>query len=152
MNQKIALTIAQLVLLAGMGLLLLFMIAPYKAVGLFLNPVNKKAAASFLSHLASGSFEQAAESIGQSRKQEWVAGMEQLKREGFYAVGYDDLDVPHDPEHGDGRANIVFIQDGERQTYYAVMTFRPGAVQQVCLFFGKTSRHTEAWNKLNCHY
>lgn len=77
--------------------------------------------------------------------------MERLRREGFAAVGYDRLKVPCDPELGDGRAYIDFVERGERKTYYAILTFRPDGVNQACIFSPRTA-YTEAWNRLNCHY
>ncbi|PYI53014.1 hypothetical protein [Paenibacillus flagellatus] len=151
MKGKAVVLLMQLLIVAGMGLLLLFIVNPGIPIGWLVNPGHRKVAQEWLTEASNGRFEEASHAIGHPRKEEWIRGMQRLKEEGFYPIGFERLKVPHDRELGDGRVHIDFMENGSKKTYYAILTFGGGSVGQVCIFSPQTER-TEAWNKLNCHY
>lgn len=139
---------------------LIFFTDPFAPLRWYLGPQYKNDAKAFLSAVSDGDYEKASKSLsrnpradetGDAVKTQWISAMHELKAQGFYPIEYGNLKVPHDREHMDGRADITFMEDGKRQSYYTILTFDLGGVHQACIFSPKT-KHTEAWNKINCHY
>ncbi|KPV58711.1 hypothetical protein QJ48_15175 [Paenibacillus sp. A3] len=146
--------------IAIVGVLILFT-DPIAPMRWYLSPQYKKEANAFLSAVSGGDYEKASNSWSRMRRQDtetnaqaktqWSSEMQKLKEQGFYPVEYGNLKVPYDREHIDGRAHITFMEDGKRQSYDVTLNFDVNGVNQACIFPSQT-KHTEAWNKINCHY
>ncbi|MEC0210016.1 hypothetical protein ABEX47_12120 [Paenibacillus ehimensis] len=159
MNRFRLLLVIPLFFFAIVGVLILFT-DPFAPLRWFLGPQYKSDAKAFLNAVSGGDYEKASKSLSRNGrdaetsdaiKSQWISAMHELKKQGFYPVEYNNLKVPHDREHMDGRADITFMEDGKRQSYYTILTFDPGGVHQACILSPET-KHTEAWNKINCHY
>lgn len=149
-------------IIKGLGLLmtlcmgvvmLVFMVEPSRVIGWGVNPVNKHTTIRYLTALSSNDLQAASTELGREpdRQKEWARQMEGLKAQGFYVTGYDQLKVPFDREHMDGRVNLTFSVNGKEETYYTILTYALNGINQACIFSPDTE-FTQAWNRLNCHY